>query len=60
MDLTEPDTPEEKAMARKFKIDRKEYERKALLEHNARIKADRAALKLARKAEKLAMVEEED
>ena len=56
--ITVPETPEEKAAARKFKIDRKEHDRKSIAEHNARIKADRETLKLARKAEKLAMVDE--
>ena len=58
--ITVPETQEEKAAARKLKIDRKEHDRKSTVEHNARIKADQKALKLARKTEKLAMVDEEE
>lgn len=56
--ITIPDTPEEKAAAKKFKIDLKEHQRKATAEHTTNFKADRAASKLAMKAAKLAMVDE--
>lgn len=63
--ITVPETPEEKALAKKFKADRKEYEKKAIAEHAAKFKAEREASKQALKAAKaglseLAVMQEEE
>ena len=50
--ISVPESPEEKAMLKKFKIDQKELERKLQIEHSAKVKAERAASKLALKMEK--------
>ena len=52
-----PESSEERAMLKKFKIDQKELERKLQLEHSAKVKAERAASKLALKMEKNSMGE---
>lgn len=52
-----PETPEEKAMAKKWKIDRKEKERTMQAEHAATVKAERAANKLALKVAKTSIAE---
>lgn len=58
--ITVPDTAEEKLLAKKFKLDRKAYEKKAIAEHAEKFKAERAASKLALKAERLALAEDGD
>lgn len=47
--ISVPETPEEKAMAKKWKIDRKEHERKLTAEHVAQVKTERAAYKASLK-----------
>lgn len=44
-----PDTPEDKILLKKWKIDRKEKERVRQAEHAAQVKADMVAYKLAKK-----------
>ena len=58
--ITVPETPDEKLLAKKFNFDRKEHERQAIVTHNEKVKTERVAYKLALKAEKLAMVDEEE
>lgn len=59
MDLiSQPDTPEEKLMLKKWKLDRKALEKKLQGEHDAKFKAEREQSKLALKAEKLRIAEE--
>ena len=58
--ITVPETAAEKVLARKFKIDRKEHERKAIIQHNEKVKTDRAAYKLALKAERMEVIDEEE
>lgn len=56
--ITVPETPEEKALAKKFKIDRKEYEKKAIAEHVERFKLEREASKAALAAERANAMQE--
>ena len=56
--ITVPETAEEKLLAKKFKLDRKEHERKAIIQHSEKVKTDRAAYKLALKTERMEMVDE--
>lgn len=55
-----PETPEEKAMAKKWKIDRKERERKLQAEHAAQVKAERIANKAALQAQRSIAEGDED
>ena len=47
--ISVPSTSAEKAMAKKFKIDRKEHERKETAAHKAKVAEERAAYKAALK-----------
>lgn len=53
-----PETPEDKLLLKKFKLDQKALEKTLQAEHAERFKAERAAAKLAMKAEKLKLAEE--
>lgn len=55
--ISVPDTPEEKALLKKWKIDRKELERKAQIEHAEKMKAERLANKAAMKVAKMTIAE---
>lgn len=50
--ISVPETAEEKALLKKWKIDRKLLEKKLQEEHIAKVREERAASKLAMKAEK--------
>lgn len=52
--ITVPETAEEKALAKQFKVNRREYEKRAIAEHAAKFKEERAAAKEALAAEKKA------
>lgn len=54
-----PDTAEEKSQLKVWKVQRKELEKKLQAEHSVKAKEDRAASKLALKASKLAMIDED-
>ena len=54
------ETTEEKAQMKVWKVQRKEIERKLQIEHIATVKAERAASKLALKAEKLSIREDSE
>jgi hypothetical protein len=47
--ISVPSTAEEKALAKKFKIDRKEYERKAREANKEKLAAEKAAYKASKK-----------
>ena len=55
--ISVPDTPAERAMVKKWKIDRKELERKLQAEHTAATKAEKAANKAALKMESASIAE---
>ena len=50
--ISQPETAEEKSMVKVWKVQRKEIERKLQIEHSAKVKAERAASKVALKMEK--------
>ncbi len=55
--ISVPESPEEKAMVKKWKIDRKELERTKQAEHAAQVKAEKAANKAALKLAKSSIAE---
>ena len=56
--ITVPETAEEKALAKKWKSDRREYEKKAVAEHAAKFKEERTASKAALAAERANAMQE--
>jgi len=55
--ISVPDTADEKALLKKWKIDRKVLEKKLQDEHAVKVREERAASKLALKTEKSGDVE---
>ena len=58
--ISVPETAEDKSQMKVWKVQRKEIERKLQIEHIAAVKTERAASKLALKAEKLLIREDSE